>query len=63
MKPQVPLSEFEIQKIIALLANTAIPIFDIAAQLDCTRRSVFEINSKNGIRTDEAGSQPPEERK
>ena len=58
MRPQVPLSEVEIQKIISLLTHTEMPISEIAAQLDCTRRSVCEINVKYGVRNGEDGSQP-----
>ena len=58
MRPQCPLSEFEIQKIISLLKQTDSTISDIAAELDCTRRSVSEINTKYSVRTDEDGSVP-----
>ncbi len=56
MTPQRALSESEIQKIISLLDNTDLAIFDIAERLGCTRRTVYEINIKYGVRTYQNGS-------
>ena len=58
MRPSRPLTESEIQKIILLLETTDMAISIIAAELECTRRSVCEINRKYSVRSNEKGSQP-----
>ena len=51
MRPDAPLSDPEIQKIISLLENTDLAMSDIAAKLGCTRNSVYKINEKHSVRT------------
>ncbi len=61
MRQGGPLSDSEIQRIIALLKNTDMAMSEIAATLVCTRRSVYEINRKYSVRAYESGPQPEAE--
>ena len=58
MRPDAPLSDSKIQRIISLLEKTDTAISEFAVKLGCRRRPVYEIIRKCSVRTSENRAQP-----